>query len=77
MDTTYRQATIDVPTTNKTTIVVRDADGDINGRVFKGTAEKATDADKIEIDTKSFTKGVYIIQLKTKKGNQSKKFLKL
>lgn len=60
VDTTYRQATIDVPTTNKTTIVVRDADGDINGRVFKGTAEKATDADKIEIDTNSGTAVTYL-----------------
>jgi hypothetical protein len=61
VNTDYITASILTPSTvDKRSIVSRDADGDITARVFKGLSERATEADKVEIDVNSGTITTYV-----------------
>lgn len=61
VNTTYRTAETALPTvTDKTSIAVRDDLGDLTARVFKGVAERANQADSVEIDTNSGSTTTYL-----------------
>jgi len=61
VNTTYRTANTALPSiVDKSSIVARDSLGDITARVFKGISERATEADKVEIDTNSGSAVTYL-----------------